>query len=580
MAILTGAVLALLVASSSAQTTTMPPNNEYIWSSVGWVLHGERTPIWGPGASPALTPLGAQQMFEQGSLLRDRYLREDPEEKDATFAPIVGIERNAIDNTQLSILTNSDPYMVTSAQAFLQGLYPPILQAFSENSGGIEAARLANGSIVNYPLQGYQYPAFRTASVLDSESIYVGGHVGCTRYTESLLNFRADDVVATIYNNTKNFYQNLWTQVLHEVFPLSMANFANAYILYDYAQFRYTHNNATRRNITADEIAMMARFASTEQRTKNANLSVSGSNQGDMIRAVAGRTMAAKTLSLLRDNIRLGATTNKINIAFTTLETFVAWFALSGLVTGEHMAEFKPLPEPGGMMVFELFSIGGKPDTFPELDNLWVRFLYRNGTDPGDYLTTYSLFNSTMDRLPFREFMRQIQLFDISTMAEWCKLCDGVSLFCSDLKSRNSGSRFSSGGGAFIQPAIAGAIGAAVTLAVVGLLFFIAVLLGAIRFHRAGSDTKARTGTLGGFKGAEKMSSDTDLAWAKGGARHERTGSWELRGKKGVDDVEGQEEGVSPSTTVRARDLTHPSKSMDDDAISIVGHEPVKPREF
>jgi len=351
MAILSATVLALLVTCSAAQSTSANASIEHVWSSVAWVLHGERTPLWGPALYPALTPLGAQQMFAQGSLLRDRYLREDPEEKDATFAPIIGIERNAIDNTQLTILTNTDPYMVTSAQAFVQGLYPPILQAFSENSGGIAAARFANGSIVNYPLQGYQYPAFRTVSPLDFESIWVNGHVGCTKYTESLLDFASDDVVATIYNNTHSFYQKLWAEVLNEVFPLSMANFANAYLLYDYAQFRWTHSNSTRNNMNEDELRMMARFASTEQRNKNANLSASGSNQGDMIRAVSGRTMAAKTLAYLRDNIRLGGTVNKINIAFTTLETFVAWFGLSGLVTGDHMAEFKPLPEQGGMMV-------------------------------------------------------------------------------------------------------------------------------------------------------------------------------------------------------------------------------------
>jgi len=410
----------------------------------------------------------------------------------------------------------------------------------------------------------------------------IGGHVGCTRYTESLLNFRTDEIVATIYNNTRNFYRNLWTTVLHEVFPLSMANFGNAYLLYDYASFRYTHDNNTRNNITESELAMMARFASTEQRNKNANLSVSGSNEGDMIRAVAGRTMAAKTLTFLRENIRLGGATNKINIAFTTMETFVAWFALSGLVVGDNTAEFKPLPELGGMMVFELFSIGGNEDTYPDTDDLWVRFLYRNGTDPGDHLTTYPLFNTTVDRLPFKEFMTQIQKFDVSTISEWCKLCDGVSLFCSDLRTRPSYLSPSSGRGAVIQPTAAGAIGAAVTLAVVGLTFFLAVLLGGIRFHKA--DPKTRNSTLGGFKGAEKMSSDTDLAWAKGGSRHERTGSWELRGKQGNGhDVEEQEADVSPSTTgvtVRARDLTHPSKNMDDDAISEIGHSPVKPREF
>jgi len=174
MATLSATVLTLLVASSVAQSSS--PSNEHVWSSVAWVLHGERTPLWGPTLYPALTPLGAQQMFKQGGLLRDRYLREDADEKDASFAPIVGIEGNAIDNTQLTILTNTDHYMVTSAQAFIQGLYPPILQAFSANSGGIEAARFANGSVVNYPLQGYQYPALRTASTLDFESIWYVSH--------------------------------------------------------------------------------------------------------------------------------------------------------------------------------------------------------------------------------------------------------------------------------------------------------------------------------------------------------------------------------------------------------------------
>ena len=177
-------------------------------------------------------------------------------------------------------------------------------------------------------------------------------------------------MVATIYNNTRNFYGNMWRQVLQDAFPPSMANFGNAYLLYDYASYRYRHDNNTRNNVTEGEMTLMARFASTEQRTKNANLSVSGTTEGDMIRAVAGRTMAAKTLTLLKENIRLSGTTNKINLAFTTLEAFVAWFALSGLVSGDFANEFKALPEQGAMMVFELFSIGGREETYPDQDDL------------------------------------------------------------------------------------------------------------------------------------------------------------------------------------------------------------------
>lgn len=280
MAAALATTFALLVASSSAQSSS-----EHIWSSVGWIHHGERTPLWGPQPQPVLTPLGAQQMFEQGSVLRARYLSKNTSVADVSYAPIVGISGNAIDNSQLSILTNTDQFMVTGSQAFVQGLYPPITQAFAKNNGGIEAAMFPNGTIANYPLGGYQYPSIRTASVLDFESIWVGGHVGCTAYTESLMTFRNDTVVDLTYNNTGNFYANLWRTVLHEAFPASMANFANAYLLYDYASFRYNHDNVTHGNITQGEMAMMARFASTEQRNKNANLSVSGDTEGDMIRA-------------------------------------------------------------------------------------------------------------------------------------------------------------------------------------------------------------------------------------------------------------------------------------------------------
>ncbi|KAK3343938.1 histidine phosphatase superfamily [Lasiosphaeria hispida] len=591
MTVFTAAVLALLAGASSSSAQS---SSEHIWASVGWVLHGERTPLFG-ATPPSLTPVGAQQMFAQGELLRSRYLsRSTDSDNDDDgvnrHAPIVGIEANAIDNTQLNIITNTDQYMVTSAIAFTQGLYPPINQAFSENSGGMAAAQLANGSVVNYPMGGYQYPSIRTASILDFESVWIGGNVGCTSYTESLLNFRNDTIIATVYNNTVNFYQNLWRQLLNKAFPQSMANFGNAYLLYDYASFQYTHDNETRENITEGEMSMMARFASTEQRNKNANLSISGSTEGDMIRAIAGRTMASKTVALFIESIRSGGSTNKLNLAFTSFEPFVAFFALSKLIVGDHAAEFKPLPEPGAVMLFELFSIGGGETEFPSTDKLWVRFLYRNGTDPGDELTTYSIFGNTETRMPFNKFAKAVQDFGIGTISQWCRVCDSVSLFCQGLSS-NTGSGSSptpfagSGHTGTVSPAIAGVIGAAVTVAVVGIAVLAAILMGGIRFHRA--DPKTRNVTLGGFKGAEKMASDTDIAYIESGSRHERTGSWELRGGGKETDVEQSvTQADTPSTTkvgvtVQARDLTHPSKKdIDDDAISEMGHSPVDPREF
>lgn len=163
--------LALLAGSGSAQTSS----GEHVWSSVGWILHGERTPYYLPN-TPTLTSLGAQQMFSQGSMFRARYLQTgsfaQDEEGGIDSAPIVGIEKNAIDNSQIEILSTTDSFIFTGALAFMQGLYPPIEQAFADNSGDMDSAILANGTLVNYPLNGYQYPNIRTASVQDPEAIW------------------------------------------------------------------------------------------------------------------------------------------------------------------------------------------------------------------------------------------------------------------------------------------------------------------------------------------------------------------------------------------------------------------------
>lgn len=393
--------------------------------------------------------------------------------------------------------------------------------------------------------------------------------------------------MATLYNSTLQFYNNMWKSVLKDAFPLTMANFANAFLLYDYALYRYNHDSEIRDAVAPSELALMASFASTEQRSKNADLSVSGTTEGDMIRAVAGRTMASKTLALFRENMRQGGAIRKLNLAFTTIETFVSFFALSGLIAGDRAADFKPLPEQGGMMVFELFSIGGNSTVYPSTDELWVRFLYRNGTDPTDKLQDFALWGTKETKMPYKSFANAIQAVGINTIADWCQTCNSATLFCSGMKPTGKGSRDPLAGSG-ISPAVGGVIGALVTITVLGLGLLAAILLGGFRFRRDGESR--RSSLFGGFKGAEKMTSDADLAFARGGARQERTGSWELRGR-GKNDSSVREQAIIPTErpistlstsglTIQPRNLTHPFKGVDDDAMSELGHQPVKPREF
>jgi hypothetical protein len=129
-----------------------------------------------------------------------------------------------------------------------------------------------------------------------------------------------------------------------------------------------------------------------------------------------------------------------------------------------------------------------------------------------------------------------------------------------------------------ISPAVAGVIGAVVTLVVVGILAAVLALLGGLRVYKI--KTKGRS-DLGGFKGGEKLASDADLTVAKAkvggivtgppaGRLHERVGSWELGDQTKARDAQIPNLGSS--------DLPERRPSFEDDELHV--HPlaaPVKP---
>lgn len=386
-----------------------------------------------------------------------------------------------------------------------------------------------------------------------------------------------------MHDNTLPFYQRLYHTIFFGAFPLSMANFYYATDLYQYAAYLYNHDRATRSKMTSVDLDMLAQYAGIQQRDLNGNLTASGAEQGDMIRAISGRTFAAKVLERLKLNMASKGSSNKLNLMFGSYEPLIAFFALSGLVNGPSGDTFKPLPNPGATMVFELFSSGGN-GSYPSISDLWVRFLYRNSTVAGTPLIQYSLFGNGNEEssMKYNDFESGMQAIALDGITTWCNVCESINLFCSGLKSNadaggstGSGSTESHGnGGSSLDPVIAGVIGAAVTLAVLGLLLLVFLLFGILRFSPS---KDRRSSTFRGFRGAEKMASDNDLAYAKSGVRHERTGSWELRngGKAAEEGAACTDSGA----VVQKNYASSSTRSVDDDAISVMGATPVKPRE-
>ncbi|KAI0007506.1 phosphoglycerate mutase-like protein [Xylariaceae sp. FL0662B] len=572
------ATLGLLLASG-----TLAQSTETVWSSFAFVLHGERTPLRGK-LEPSLTPLGAQQLYSQGQLFRARYLSNsslsDADNSLTTNSPIVGLEREALDNTQLSVSSSTDSFVTGSALAFMQGLYPPVTQSFAYNNGGVNASTLANGTQINYPLDGYQYPSIQTLSATDPNSVWLEGHAGCTQYWVAGADFQESAAARQRYNATLDFYQKTWAEVFPNTLPKAALSYDNAYDLYDYAQYAYDHDAAARDALGAARLALLRAYADEQQLALNGG-GDDGDGVGDAV-AVAGRTLAGKVVAQLSTHIASGGSSNKLTVMFGSLEPFMSFFALSGLAALPTTTAFTRVPQPGAVMAFELFSNGDNANasSFPSRGDLWVRFVYRNGTGADAPFAEYPLFGrgNSAARMPYADFVDGVNAFAIKDVSSWCDACDAVTLFCgalSDNAEGGSGSDSDSLGGAngdaaATPPPVAGVIGAVVTLAVLGLAAVAAFVFGGLRLRRA-EDAGRHRSSLGGFKGSEKMASDHDVSIVKSGARHERVGSWELGGP-----------GASPAAAAGGAEGVFGAsvrRKGDDDGDSIAGRAPVKPVE-
>jgi hypothetical protein len=289
---------------------------------------------------------------------------------------------------------------------------------------------------------------------------------------------------------------------------------------------------------------------------------------------MAGKTLAALILGQFQKIItNHGNTTNGVSrplsLLFGDFEPLLSFFSIANV---DYLGRnFHAIPPYASTMILELFTMR-RNETFPDdEDDLMVRFYFHNGTEELDDggPPAYSMFrrgHSQMD-ITWADFQTEMSKIMVNQLADWCDQCSSSSLFCwgVDESTVNIFLGESAAKKSKVSPVVGGVIGAVVTLAVAGLVFAIAMLIGGIRFHRVERRTGSKS-PLGGFKGSAKLASDPDLALAKNGVApagivsfgkgdadgegrgrvtHERVGSWELRAKeadKGVDGPEGGDE--------------------------------------
>ena len=199
---ITALALAWLVRAQETDNDAYHPH-----ASFAFIRTGERTPTIQSGL-PVLTALGAQQMYKLGQNFRTRYIGGNAQ-GGLGVQHIANMSQDTVNNDQILVQTLDQQHLVSSAQAFMQGLYPPHSIGNSNGTGGSTGGLLANGSAIDFPLGGYQYANIQSSGQSDPESIYISGLQNCPIAQRDTLRYFATDKFAQTQAATADLYKKL-----------------------------------------------------------------------------------------------------------------------------------------------------------------------------------------------------------------------------------------------------------------------------------------------------------------------------------------------------------------------------------
>lgn len=546
--------LSLFVTLQAAALASAQGLSERVWAVFAYTLPGDNTPTALPRPK-TLSPYGASQLYAAGSSFRDRYVAIHPDESAGTR--IQNLSPYVLDSEELAILSTTEQSVVGSAQAFMQGLYPPLAESGSltyVDSSSI----LANGSLAMAPFQGYQYPQISTLSSDDPQSIAVAGQDQCPKRQAANSEYQSSEEFKRITQQTEAFYIDLYDQALSGVYDRSSATYKNAYDIAEYLEYQLVHNETLLHVISRDDIRHARWLADQYLFATNG---LSSEQVTGQIRTVAGRTLASSILQAFETNIQYRGANEKMTLAFGGPKPLISLASLMKLAS--RYGGIYPHPVLGASMVFELYSLENETyPAYPDPSELYVRFLLHNGTDPSTKFTTYPLFGHgpSSIAMPYSEFKAEIEPRSIGSIEQWCLSCNSPALFCSGVLRK---SKLEPMNDERMDPKVAGGIGAVVTFVAFALATICVALFSG--FRRKGRSDR------GGFKGDRRMASDNDVTfrnpvWGDTNMNEsqkpdgdmsegvvvkgqERSGSWEMtepKERNGASSTETRESSRSP----------------------------------
>ncbi|KAF3911783.1 hypothetical protein AA313_de0206852 [Arthrobotrys entomopaga] len=455
--------------------SVLPVMGETILGLTVFSRHGDRTSKHYAGYS--LTNLGFQQVFQSGSFYRDTYLSANSSKR------ILGISEDQYVTSQIWATAPDQKVLANTATAFLQGLYPPL----DETDPQIATNTINNGTTYTNPLNGYQYVLLHVPGTDSPNTIWIKGDDGCPAVTAAEDSFPDSTQFIELEDSTKAFYQQFWPQ-LEDVYDLKQTelSYAKAYDIFDLINVAQIHNSSAAERVSAEQLFQLRTLADSHEFGANYNNS-------QPARSIHAQTLAGAFLNQLNQTI-----TSKGQLKFSlfagSYDTLLAFFGLTNLTMAD--PNFFGLPDYASTMALEILT-DNDVTTFPtNVDDLKVRFLFRNGSDVGAPLTAFPLFGQKETTLSWNDFVNQLSPKAITSVETWCNVCQSTEDFCAAYSASSGTASTSNHNGSGMSNAVAGVIGAVVTLAVVAIVGLVLYLFG----RRRRSPNTSSGASVGSFE--------------------------------------------------------------------------------
>ncbi|KII86633.1 hypothetical protein PLICRDRAFT_43271 [Plicaturopsis crispa FD-325 SS-3] len=415
--------------------------NSTVLGIVLLVRHGDRQGFYQDddtytATATSLTPLGNQQEFQLGQLLRSLYLNS------SSPSHIQGINATIFNTSEALVRADAGgegDVIQASAASLVQGLWP---------ASSAYNTTLANGTTIVGPLNGYQYVPIQ--SIEPDEDVSLEGFTSCNTFIAATSAFYNSSEFLQKANESDAFLNSLKPYL--DGRPVTLENMWN---IFDYMNVQSIHNAAFAKALPPTFLAQARALANWHE------YGVFTSPQIGGIGNIAGQAILP---TILQGFTRISSASDPLKLVYNAIayKPFLSLFNMTGVA--QMNPDLAGIVDYAAAVSLEVRqpSSGGEPV---------IRFNFKNGTDAE--FTTYNFLNGSGD-VPLSTFVNTLGPVAVNTTAQWCGVCNNTQdRGCATIAAA---SQLRTSSRDRISPVGAGFLGAGLTLAVM------AIMLGALAF--------------------------------------------------------------------------------------------------